>query len=147
MRRLTLFSALLVAGYAAAASAQQRTPQQKAASGIKLSDVAGTWSVQSTVGPKDSGVATSQVMATADGEGWMTKLEGRDPIPTRIVAMGGDSIVTEAGPFESILRPGQMVNLLRSTGHYKGDTITGTFEAHYASGDVLKGQLTATRKK
>src|SRR5256885_15376566 len=74
------------------------------------------------------------------------KLSYRDPIPTRILAMGGDSIVTESGPFQSILRPGQMVTT-RTLGHYKGDAMTGTFEAHYASGDVLRGKAAATRRK
>jgi hypothetical protein len=76
----------------------------------------------------------------------MTKLAGRDPIPTRIVTVGGDSIVTEAGPFASILRPGQMVTV-RTTGHYQGDTMTGTVDSRYANGDALKGKVRATRKK
>src|SRR5258708_1870864 len=46
----------------------------------------------------------------------------------------------------SVLRPGQMVTT-RTTAHYKGDTMTGIIEAHYANGDVLKGKVTATRKK
>jgi hypothetical protein len=38
------------------------------------------------------------------------------------------------------------VTVLRTTGRYKGNTMTGTFEARYASGDVLKGKLSATRR-
>ena len=52
----------------------------------------------------------------------------------------------EAGPYESILRPGQMVTT-HTVGHYKGDAMTGTIEARYASGDVLRGKTTATRRK
>jgi len=74
------------------------------------------------------------------------KLANREPIPVRVVAVGGDSVVTEAGPFESVLRPGQMVTT-RTVGHYKGDTMTGTIEARYGSGDVIWLKTAGTRKK
>ena len=144
MNRVFLFSTVLLAGSVLTARSQSPAPMQSG--GIKLSDVAGTWDGKSMVGPKDSVVASFVVTATADGKGWTMKLPDRDPIPTRILAMGGDSIVTESGPFKSILRPGQMVTT-RTVGHYKGDTMTGTFEAHYASGDVLRGKAAATRRK
>jgi hypothetical protein len=151
MRRVILISVLSLAAAATAvaqkpAAQKQKGGMQKAATGIKLSDVAGTWAVQTMIPPKDS-VVNSELVATADGKGWVTKLAGRDPIPTRIVATGGDSIVTEAGPYESILRPGVTVTSLKVTGHYQGDTMTGTMEAHYSTGDVLKGKVKATRKK
>jgi len=113
--------------------------------GITLSDVAGTWKVRSMVGPKDSVVAQSVTVATADPKGWIMRLEARPPIPMRIVAVGGDSIVTEAGPYPSILRKGLTVTVLRNVTHYKGDTMTGTFEAHYSSGDVFRGKTEGRR--
>jgi len=112
---------------------------------INLSDVAGTWKVRSMVGPKDSVVATSVVVATASREGWIMRLEARPPIPLRIVAVGGDSIVTECGPYPSILRKGLQVTVLRNVSHYKGGTLTGTFEAHYSSGDVFRGKTAGER--
>lgn len=121
---------------------------QKPVAGIKLSDVAGTWTVESmvkTAAGKDTAV-TSELVATADEKGWVTKLTGRDPIPTRIAAMGGDSVVAEAGPFQSVVRAGQMVTT-HETMHFKGDTMTGTIEARYANGDVVKGTIKGTRKK
>jgi hypothetical protein len=36
------------------------------------------------------------------------------------------------GPYPSMLRKGQTVTLLHSVGHYKGDMMTGWFEAHYS---------------
>jgi len=144
MRRILLCSAVVLAGHTTAASAQQHAPMQHA--GIKLSDVTGTWDTKSMVGPKDSVVVEFVVTATADRKGWTFTFLNRAPIPTRVLAVGGDSIVTEAGPYPSVLRPGQMVTT-RTTGHYKGDTMTGTFVAHYASGDVLKGKIVATRRK
>src|SRR5437764_12352920 len=100
---------------------------------INLSDVAGTWKVRSMVGSKDSVVATSVVVATAGREGWIMRLEARPPIPLRIVAAGGASVVTECGPSPSILRQGLPVTVLRNLSRYKRRTLTGTFEAHYSS--------------
>jgi hypothetical protein len=36
--------------------------------------------------------------------------------------------------------------LLRSVAHFKGDTMSGTFEATYENGDVVKGKTLATRQ-
>jgi len=138
MDRALLFSAVVFASYATAAA---QYPAQRSRS--KCS----TWDSKSMVGPKDSVVATSVLAATADGKGWTLKLPNRDPIPVRVVATGGDSMVTEAGPFPSILRPGETVTTLHTVGHIKRNKMTGTFEAHYASGDVLKGKIKATCKK
>lgn len=108
---------------------------------------AGTWNAKTMIGPKDSVVATYALTIAADGKSATIKFPNRDPIPTRVVAMAGDSIVTETGPYPSVLRPGQTVTLLRSVAHYKGNTMTGTFEARYANGDVVKGKTKATRVK
>jgi hypothetical protein len=161
MRRAVMLSTLALTSYALAAWAQAApaapaaaaapavpaAPAAPAAQGIKLSDVAGTWTVKTLVGPKDSVVITTVVTQTADGKGATMQLPNHEPIPVRVVATGGDSVVTEAGPYPSALRPGQTVTLLRSVGHYKGDAMWGTVEAHYASGDVFKGKTAGTRKK
>jgi len=144
MRAILLVSSIALIGHTTAAGAQARAPAQRA--GIKLSDVAGTWDVKSMAGPKDSVVVPSVVKAKADGKGWTMKLANREPIPVRVVAVGGDSVVTEAGPFESVLRPGQMVTT-HTVGHYKGDTMTGAIEARYASGDVVRLKTAGTRRK
>lgn len=138
-----LLSAAIAVSYAAAAPAQAYPAQH---AGIKLSDVAGTWDGKTMLGPKDSVVATFALTATADRNGWTLKFPNRDPIPVRVLSTGGDNVVVEAGPYQSVLRPGQIVTT-RISGHFKGDTMTGTFEAHYASGDVLRGKATATRRK
>jgi hypothetical protein len=113
----------------------------------KAPGAAGTWNAKTMIGPKDSVVATYVLTIAADGKSATIKFPKRDPIPARILALGGDSIVTEAGPYPSVLRAGQTVNSLRSVGHFKGNTMTGTFEAKYANGDVLKGKTKATRAK
>jgi hypothetical protein len=139
-----LLSAAVLAGCVAVASAQK--PAAPAAP-AQRPNVAGTWDGKTMTGPKDSVVATFELKATADTTGWTLKFPGRDPYAARVVAMGGDSIVTEVGPYPSILRAGQTVTVLRTTGHYNGDAMTGTFEARYASGQVLTGKVSGTRKK
>ena len=108
---------------------------------------AGSWNAKTMIGPKDSVVATYVLTIAADGKSATMMFPNRDPIAVHILAMGGDSVVTEAGPFPSVVRAGQTVNSLHAVAHYKGNTMTGTFEAHYANGDVLKGKTTANRSK
>jgi hypothetical protein len=113
----------------------------------KAPRAAGTWNGKTMIGPKDSVAATFVLTIAADGKSATMKFPKHDPIPTRILAMGGDSVVTEAGPYPSVLRPGQTVTSLRTVAHYKGKKMTGTFEAQYANGDVVKGKIRAKRAK
>jgi len=136
MRRLLLSGLVLAAAYATAASAQN----PPAAPGIKRSDLAGTWEIKT-----DSGVA-SVIRVSANGKRWTLTFTNRKPIALRVIASGGDSIVFQAGRFPSVLRPGQTVTRLRDVGHFTGDAVTGTYEAHYAKGGVLKGTFSGTRK-
>ncbi|MFI5249635.1 MAG: hypothetical protein ACHQTF_06690 [Gemmatimonadales bacterium] len=137
MRTSFIVSVALIAGFAATAGAQ---------GSIKLADVTGKWSLKASPA-NDTVVVTSVVNATANSKTWTLTYPNREPIPMRVVASGGDSIVTEVGPYPSMLRKGQTVTLLRSVGHYKGDTMTGWFEAHYSFGDVIKGKQEGTRSK
>ena len=154
MRAVILLSTLYLTGFAATAVAQQPLAQpkpkpaaQQAAASAKAA-IAGTWAIESTVktvAGKDT-VVTSTLTAMAGANGWVTHLEGREPIPTRVVAMGGDSAVTEAGPFQSVARPGQTVTTHESL-HFKDDAVWGTIEARYSSGEVVKGTVKGTRRK
>jgi hypothetical protein len=114
---------------------------------LTLGDVAGSWVTKTMIGPRDSIIVTTVIHATADVNGWTYQLPGRNPIQLRVVVVGGDSVVTEAGPYPSTSRPGQSVTLLRNVSHFKGNTMTGTFEAHYSGGHVTVGTLLATRQK
>ena len=152
MRSVMLLSTVCLTAMATAAAAQEPAAKPKAAmeqaAGIKLADVAGTWSMESTVktaAGKDTAVM-SELVATADGKGWVTNLAGRAAIPTKVVATGGDSVVTEAGPFQSVVRAGQTVTT-HETLHFKGGAAWGTIEARYSNGDVVKGPIKGTRKK
>ena len=130
MRRLLLSTIVLTTAYAGAASTQN----------IKRSDVAGAWEIKT-----DSGVA-SVIRVSANGKKWTLAFAGRKPMALRVLASGGDSIVLQAGRFPSVLRPGQTVTRLREVGHFNGDAVTGTYEAHYAKGGVLNGTFSGTRK-
>src|SRR5687768_4780987 len=76
---------------------------------ISLADVAGTWKVSSTVEGSSSPTVTYEMVTTADRSGWSINFPNRKPVPVRVIAVEGDSIVSEAGPFESVLRKGVQV--------------------------------------
>src|ERR1700722_13942405 len=97
MRTIVLVSAALIAGFAATAGAQET---------IKLSDVAGKWAVNGRPG-NDTVVVHSVVAATANPKTWTLTYPNREPLPMRIAACGGETIVAEAGPSPSMLRKGQ----------------------------------------
>ena len=152
--RLALLTTICVAGFAATAAAQQAPAAAKpkpataaASTGMKLSDLAGTWRTESSVKTAAGGdtVVTSELTAGADGK-WTLVIAGRDPVPVKILASGGDSVVAHAGPFPSAARPGQTVTTHEIL-HFKGDDVWGTIEAHYGNGDVVKGTVKGSRKK
>jgi hypothetical protein len=139
MRPTILLSSVFLACLTAAATAQQPMT-------VKLSDVAGTWDSK-TLGPKDSVLVTTVETITADGKGWTMTFPKGAPIAVRLVSTAGDSVITEAGPFPSYLRPGQTVTLLHNVSHYKGNEMWGSAVARYATGDTLTFRITATRRK
>ena len=140
MRPTIFLSSAILAGLTEAAAAQQPSPA------VKLTDVAGVWDSE-TLGPKDRVLVTTVETISADGKGWTMRFPEGAPIAVRLVSTAGDSIVTEAGPFPSYLRPGQTVTLLHTVSHYKGNEKWGTAVARYAGGDTLMFQLAATRRK
>ena len=97
---------------------------------ISLADVAGTWNVKSNVEGDESKVVTYDMVATADRSGWSINFPKREPVPVRIVAVEGDSIVSEAGPFESVLRKGVQVNT-RVVSRLQDGKLVGTTVARY----------------
>jgi hypothetical protein len=133
--------ACVVSVLVACAPAEQDTNADSAtgmtetpAATIALADVAGRWDMTAT---PESGSDTSStrytMTATADSTGWTMSFPNRpEPVPLRIVTVAGDSIVIDAGPFESARRPGVQVsttNVLRK----QGDRLVGHVRARYAS--------------
>jgi hypothetical protein len=97
-----------------------------------MADLAGKWNFQTKREGSDSVLLTYELNATADTSGWTITFPGRDPIPVRVVAaMAGDSVVTEAGPYESALRKGVQV-WTHNVFHLESGSLRGTSVAHYA---------------
>lgn len=97
--------------------------------GISLADVSGTWIVNATAETGQT-VPQFELVATADRSGWEIHFPDREPVLMRVVEIAGDSIVTEAGPYESVLRPGVQVTT-HAVYRLEGDRLIGTTTAHY----------------
>ncbi len=141
--------AVIIVTCAALLTACAKSADRQAAStpAISLADVAGQWSVRTMGEGSDSTLVTFGMVATADGAGWQMLPPNRNPIPMRVVAVDGDSIVTEAGPFESLLRPGVMVTT-RVVNRLREGRLVSTFVARYATSgadSVLYGRSEGTR--
>lgn len=104
----------------------------QAPAALSLADLAGTWNVRAKTEEGDSTVVEFQMVATADESGWALHFPKRDPIPLR-VSVDGDNLVTEAGPYESVLRKGVQVST-RTVTRVDGDKMTGSTVAKYESG-------------
>jgi hypothetical protein len=99
------------------------------AAAVSLSDFAGTWKIHST----DEGGANpvdTELRATADTSGWTLVGPDKKTYPVRVLAVSGDSIVTESGPRPSFVRKGTTVTT-RSVYHVQGDNLTGVTEARF----------------
>jgi hypothetical protein len=114
--------------------------------GLKLSDLAGVWHVQTMIGPADSVVATLELTETASDKGWSMVLADHPRVPVRLLTVGGDSVVWEAGPYPSTRRVGQTV-VLRTVGHYKGGAMWGSFEATYSANGKVSGKVRGQREQ
>jgi hypothetical protein len=116
---------------AAAAPAAQAAPA--AAATISLADVAGKWKVR-TADESGSHPVETVLIATADTSGWTATAPKRKPEPVRVVAVAGDSIVTEQGPRESFILKGVQVTT-RNVSRLQDGKLVGVTEAHYALKD------------
>ena len=101
-------------------------------SAISLSDVAGKWKIHSTDADGGNPV-DAELLATADTSGWTLKGPRGKSIPVRVVAVAGDSIITEAGPYESFILKGVQVRT-RNVSRLQDGKLVGTIEAHFARG-------------
>jgi hypothetical protein len=99
---------------------------------IALADVAGKWSVRTMAESGDSTLVTYEMVTTSDTSGWFLNFPKRKPVPIRVLAVSGDSVVTEAGPFESVLRKGIKVTT-KSVVRLQDGKLVGTTVAHYAT--------------
>lgn len=95
---------------------------------ISLADIAGTWDMRSVPeAGADTTATVYQIQVRADS--WIYHLPDRDPIEASVTT-SGDSIVVDAGPFESVRREGVMVTT-HSVFRLDGGRLAGTTVAHY----------------
>ena len=99
---------------------------------ILLRHLAGTWRIRSTDQDGSNPIET-EVNAKADTSGWTMTGPDRKPIPVRVIAAAGDSLVTEAGPYGSFVRKGVQVTT-RTVYRLQGDKLIGMTEARYKVG-------------
>ena len=97
---------------------------------ISLGEVAGRWNARSVPESGDSTPTMFVLNATNDTNGWSITFPNRQPIATRVLAVDGDSIVTETGPYESARRKGVQVTT-RVVWRRDGDRLVGRTVAHY----------------
>lgn len=114
---------------------------------IALADVAGTWTMRTTAEGSDSVLVTATMVATADTAGWTMALPGRPIMPVRVVAVAGDSLTTESGPYESVLRKGVKVST-QTVVRLRDGKLVGSTVAHYVTAgadSVVRLRVEGTR--
>jgi hypothetical protein len=112
-----------------APAAAAETPAAPAS--LTLADLAGKWNMRTMPENSDSTLVSYEMVATGDTTGWVFHFAKRKPVPVRVVAVGGDSIVLEAGPYESVLRKGVQVTT-HSVSRLQDGKLVGATTAHYA---------------
>src|ERR1043166_5235393 len=96
---------------------------------ISLADVAGKWNIKTMAETSDSVLVELTMTGTADTTGWVLNLPKRKPVPAHVMA-SGDSIMVDAGPYESVLRKGQQVTT-HGVYRLRGGKLRGMPVAHY----------------
>jgi hypothetical protein len=113
---------------AAAAPAPEPAAQPP---GLSLADLAGKWAMTIRAENGDSVLAKYELVATGDTTGWTLNFPKRKPVPVH-VAVSGDSLVMDAGPFESVLRKGVQVTT-HSVTRLQDGKLVGKTLARYAT--------------
>jgi hypothetical protein len=149
MKRFALIvSATLFAGCAKTdkPAADVAPPPPPAPAPINMADMAGTWTVKTMAAGSDSLLLTYTMKATAADTGWMIMLPNRKPMALKVM-VSGDSITTDVGPYESVLRKGVKVST-HGVIRLKDGKLTGMTVAHYSAGpDSVRNLRTEGTKK
>ena len=124
------------------------TPAPAAPAALTLADVQGNWDVI-VKNDADSTVASYSLVAGLDSSKWTMTFTGRkDALPVRFVAMAGDSISTQVGPYSSAVRKNVQV-ITDATYRVSGGKLTGTAVGHYSvktADSVRTFKLDGTKK-
>lgn len=113
---------------------------------LSASDLTGKWNMRAVPVSGDTTPTTFVLTATADNSGWTLTFPGRPPVPAR-VTFDGDSVSTDAGPYESVRRRGVQVRT-NSVFRLEGGNLAGATVAHYTTrgaDSVLNLRVSGTR--
>jgi hypothetical protein len=97
---------------------------------VSFNDFAGKWNLRVTNQAGDSTLITEVMTATATDAGWNIvrgKLKAQPIRPS----VGGDSLITDGGPFPSALRKGVKVTT-HTVWRLQNGKLMGTTTAHYS---------------
>lgn len=125
-----------VADTGAAAPAPSATPAT-----VSLADVAGKWKMRS-MNLSGGDVLDYEMTVTPDSSDWTVVGPNRPPVRIRVVAVAGDSIVAEAGPYESFLLEGVKVTQ-REVYRLRDGKLVGTLSGVYST---ARGDSTTVRR-
>ena len=112
----------------AAADSTAVAPAPAAPAAISLADAKGKWKMRTMADGSDSTLV--EYTLDAGDAGWTMHFPKRPPVPVKATA-DGDSIVGDAGPYESVLRKGVKVTT-HSVFRLQDGKLVGTTVAHYA---------------
>jgi hypothetical protein len=98
---------------------------------ISLADLAGTWKMRSTPETGDTTSIQYELHAKAEPSGWTLNFPKRKPIPVRVTP-GGDSLLTDAGPYPSVIRKGVQVRT-QGVMRLQDGKLVGTTVARYTT--------------
>ncbi|MFL5512319.1 MAG: hypothetical protein ACJ8CN_07785 [Gemmatimonadales bacterium] len=111
-----------------------------------LGAVAGKWQTRA-ISETGATLGTAQLMATPDTTGWTLTFPKQKPVPVRVVAVGGDSIVTASQYQDFENKKAQIRN--RAVLRFHGEKMTGILEGHILIGgsdSLIHARLEGTRE-
>jgi hypothetical protein len=114
---------------------------------VTLRDFAGKWKTRAT-DERGRVIGEAELLATADTSGWTLTFPRQKPIPLRVLAVGGDSVVTEAGPYPSTSMKGVQVRT-RAVNRLQNGKLVANLEGHYTMGgrdSVIRARVEGTRE-
>jgi hypothetical protein len=145
-----LVCAVVVAGCskADAPAADTTAASTPAAPASSLASMSGMWNVNVMPVDRDT-VLTSYVLNATDSANWTFTFTGRtDAIPMRVTGTSGDTLLTEAGPFDSGVRSGQKVSV-KSKNWIQDGKLMSAVDANYAgtpADSIVKLRSEGTRQ-
>jgi hypothetical protein len=143
MRALT--AVLCALTLAACGTGDEEPAAEAVAASPSIADFAGTWSTVATLEGVDEPVP-STMSGSAAGDDWRMSLPDRENVPVQ-VHMKGDSLIGQSAEYESILRPGVMVDV-RTASVLRAGELVGNLVATYRTADgeeQVRGTMRGTR--